>query len=433
VARDRILSVEIGRDPGLVEGPTTGGIGALQGAALTLGALLGTGVISLPALAAEAAGPASLVAWGLLIVVSVAFAASFTALGSRFPDGGGVTTYVRRAFGDRASTAVGWSFYLTIPIGAPVAAGFAAHYVADALDRGRGTALLVTAMVLVAVTLVNWFGIEASARTQLVIAGVLAVVLVVVIVLSLPHARAGNLTPFAPHGVGGIGRAAAMLVWAFVGWEIMASLSGRYHTPGRDIARAAAGALGVVTVLYVGIAFCTVAVLGSSPGRAPLSDLLVIGVGEAARPAMTVVALLLTIATINTYFAGAAEMGASLARDGSLPAYLAVRAGPGAVPRRSLAVVALTGLATTGLLAVLGRDTDATLLLTTATFALVYLAGTAAAVVLLDGWGRVAGVLAVLASAGLVAATGWRVLVPLAVGCLGVVWARRRGRVMPAT
>ncbi len=350
--------MEIGRDPDVA----VRGIGAVQGAALTLGALLGTGVISLPALAAEAAGPASLIAWGVLLLVSMAFAASFTALGSRFPDGGGVTTYVRRAFGDRASTAVGWAFYLTIPVGAPVAAGFAAHYVADALGRGRGTALVVTALILVVVTLVNWFGIEASARTQLVIAGVLALVLVVVIVLSLPHARADNLTPFAPEGVGGIGKAVAMLVWAFVGWEIMASLSGRYHSPGRDIARAAAGALAVVSVLYIGIAFCTVAVLGPAPGPAPLSDLLVIGTGEGARPAMTVVAVLLTIATINTYFAGAAEMGASLARDGSLPAFLAVRSGPGAVPRRALGLVAVTGLATTAVLGLLGRDTDATLL-----------------------------------------------------------------------
>ena len=414
--------MDTGRDPDVA----VRGIGSLQGAALTLGALLGTGVISLPALAAEAAGPASLVAWGVLLLVSVAFAASFTALGSRFPDGGGVTTYVRRAFGDRASTAVGWAFYLTIPVGAPVAAGFAAHYVADALGRGRGTALVVTALILVAVTLVNWFGIEASARTQLVIAGVLALVLVVVIVLSLPHARADNLTPFAPQGVGGIGKAVAMLVWAFVGWEIMASLSGRYHSPGRDIARAAAGALAVVSVLYVGIAFCTVAVLGPAPGPAPLSDLLVIGTGEVARPAMTVVAVLLTIATINTYFAGAAEMGASLARDGSLPAFLAVRSGPGAVPRRALGLVAVTGLATTAVLAVLGRDTDATLLVTTATFSLVYVAGTAAAVRLLRGWGRATAVVSVVASVGLVAVTGWVVLLPAAVGALGVLWVQAR-------
>ena len=420
--------MDIGRDPDVA----VRGIGSLQGAALTLGALLGTGVISLPALAAEAAGPASLVAWGVLLLVSVAFAASFTALGSRFPDGGGVTTYVRRAFGDRASTAVGWAFYLTIPVGAPVAAGFAAHYVADALGRGRGTALVVTALILVAVTLVNWFGIEASARTQLVIAGVLALVLVVVIVLSLPHARADNLTPFAPQGVGGIGKAVAMLVWAFVGWEIMASLSGRYHSPGRDIARAAAGALAVVSLLYIGIAFCTVAVLGPAPGPAPLSDLLVIGTGEVARPAMTVVAVLLTIATINTYFAGAAEMGASLARDGSLPAFLAVRSGPGAVPRRALGLVAVTGLATTALLALLGRDTDATLLVTTATFSLVYVAGTAAAVRLLRGWGRATAVVSVVASVGLVAVTGWVVLLPAAVGALGVLWVQaRRPRAAP--
>lgn len=394
--------MDIGRDPAAsvaVPQRAGGGIGALQGAALTLGALLGTGVISLPALAAEAAGPASLVAWAALLLVSVALAASFTALGSRFPDGGGVTTYVRRAFGDGASTAVGWAFFLTIPLGAPVAAGFAAHYVADALGRGRGTALLVTTLILVAVTLVNWFGIEASARTQLVIAGVLATVMVVVIVLSLPHARADNLTPFAPHGVAGVGKAAAMLVWAFVGWEIMASLSGRYHTPGRDIARAAAGALGVVTVLYVGIAFCTVAVLGPAPGRAPLSDLLATAVGEGARPVMAVVAVLLTVATINTYFAGAAEMGASLARDGSLPAFLAVRSGPGTVPRRALAVVAALGLVTTAVLAVLEQDTDTTLLFTTGTFSLVYLAGTAAAFRLLRGWGRVAAVVSVVASA----------------------------------
>ena len=258
--------MSIGRDP-VVVAPTSGGIGALQGAALTLGALLGTGVISLPALAAEAAGPASLVAWGALLLVSVAFAASFTALGARFPDGGGVTTYVRRAFGDRASTAVGWAFYLTIPVGAPTAAGFAAHYVVRRARTRAGHGAGGGRAHPAGVTAMNWFGIEASARSQLVIAAVLAVLLVLVIVLSLPHSRSANLTPFAPHGVGGVAQAAGILLWAFAGWEIMASLSGRYHTPGRDIARAAGIAIVVVSVLYVGIAFCTVAVLGPDPGR----------------------------------------------------------------------------------------------------------------------------------------------------------------------
>src|SRR3954463_12733341 len=93
------------------------------GTALSVGAVLGTGVISLPALAARAAGPASLVAWAALVLLSVPLAATFAALGARFPDGGGVSTYARRAFGPGAATLVGWCFYVTIPVGAPTAAG----------------------------------------------------------------------------------------------------------------------------------------------------------------------------------------------------------------------------------------------------------------------------------------------------------------------
>ena len=88
-----------------------------QGAALTIGAVLGTGVISLPALAVHEAGPASLLAGAALLLLSVPLATTFAALGSRYPDGGGVATYARRAFGARAATVVGWCFFFAIPIG----------------------------------------------------------------------------------------------------------------------------------------------------------------------------------------------------------------------------------------------------------------------------------------------------------------------------
>src|SRR3954469_23755207 len=91
--------------------PTEAGAGHLdvpQGAALTIGAVLGTGVISLPALASDAAGPASLLAWVGLLLLSIPLASTFAALGSRYPDGGGVSTYARQAFGAPAATVVGW-------------------------------------------------------------------------------------------------------------------------------------------------------------------------------------------------------------------------------------------------------------------------------------------------------------------------------------
>src|SRR5436190_2579174 len=109
----------------------TSGMSVGQGAALTIGAVLGTGVISLPAMAAGIAGPASILAWLALVLLSVPLATTFAALGARFPDAGGVSTYARLAFGDRAAAAIGWLFYVVVAVGAPPAAGFAGGYVAD--------------------------------------------------------------------------------------------------------------------------------------------------------------------------------------------------------------------------------------------------------------------------------------------------------------
>ena len=405
------------------------GLSVLQGTALTLAAVLGTGVISLPGLAARAAGPASLLAWVALLVVSVPLAATFAALGARHPDGGGVSTYARLAFGERASTIVGWAFFVAIPLGAPVAAGFAASYVADAVGGGRGTEVMVTAAVILVVTAMNWFGIRVSAGVQLAIAAVIATLLLLTIAVSLPRVDDAHLTPFLTHGWAGVGSAAGILVWAFAGWEILSSLSAEYAHPGRDIGRATALTLGIVTVLYLGVAFVTVGVLGSRPGRAPLADLLAGSVGGWARPVTTGIAVLLTVGAINAYFAGASRLGASLSLSGAMPAWLGADVRGGAHnPRRALVVVALGGLGTTVVGAALGARTDATLLVTTGTFALVYVVGTAAAVRLLPGgWPRVAAVVSLVASSGLVVLIGPPVLVPVVTGIVGVAWTTARG------
>src|SRR6476646_3995832 len=132
---------------------TGGSLTVAQGAALSVGAVLGTGVITLPALAAGIAGPASLVAWLALVVLSVPLAATFAAMGARFPDGGGVSTYVRRAFGSKAGAAVGWCFYFAVPVGAPPAALMAGGYVADAVGGGRAAAVATAAGIIAGVGL----------------------------------------------------------------------------------------------------------------------------------------------------------------------------------------------------------------------------------------------------------------------------------------
>ena len=85
-------------------------LGVASGAALYVGAVLGPGVLLLPALAAQAAGPASVLAWAGLLSASLAIAVTFAALGVRHPVAGGAAAYVARrvrAPGRRRSPAGG--------------------------------------------------------------------------------------------------------------------------------------------------------------------------------------------------------------------------------------------------------------------------------------------------------------------------------------
>lgn len=422
------MTARLTPDPLPVDDPVTeGGLGVTQGAALTLGAVLGTGVISLPALAAHEAGPASLVAWLSLVLLSVPLATTFAALGARYPDGGGVSTYARRAFGARVATVIGWCFYFAIPLGAPAAAGFAGAYVADSAGGGRETQLLTAGLLIVTVAVMNWYGVRVSGRVQLVIAATLAALLLVATVVSLPHATRDHLTPFAPHGWASVGTAAALLIWAFAGWEVVTSLSADYRRPAHDIGRATVIALVVMGVMYLGVAFATVAVLGEGTSKAPLSDLLALGFGEPARGATTVVAVLLSLGAMNAYFAGSARLGAALGRDGSLPAWFARGSTAGEVPRRSLVVVTGGALATLVGVAVSGVAVERTMLLVTGAFSLVYVVGTAAAIRLLPrgSWVRRGSMVAFASTLVLLGLTGRYLLPQLVFAAGALAWSMR--------
>ncbi|MFI7597796.1 APC family permease [Actinoplanes sp. NPDC049681] len=390
-----------------------------QGTALCVGAVLGTGVISMPALAAQVAGPASLLAWLALILLSAPLAWTFAALGARHPDGGGVSTYVRLAFGPRAAAAVGWCFYFAVPLGAPPAAAFAGGYVADVTGGGRTAVVGTFLFVMAVVVTMNWFGLQISGRVQLYLAAALATLLVVTVVAALPHARWSNLTPFAPHGWAGVGAAAAILVWGFAGWEAVSSLSADYRDPRRDVPRATAAAVLVVGVLYLAVAAASVLVLGPAVGDspAPLADLLAVGIGGPVRAVTAVVAVLLTIGAVNAYLAGASRLGVALARDGALPAR------PVGTPRRSLAVVTAGSIVSVAL----PISLHTAMLLVTGCFTLVYVLGTAAALKLLPpGWSRRGAGLAFVATLGLLVLNGPPALLSLVVAGGAVAYASRR-------
>ena len=419
---------------------STGSLTVPQGAALSVGAVLGTGVISLPALAADMAGPASLLAWLALVLLSVPLAATFAALGARYPDGGGVSTYARRAFGRRAAAMVGWCFYFAVPVGAPAAAMFAGHYVADVVGGGPRTALVTATAITLVVATANFLGLRVSGRLQLGLATVLILLLVVATVAALPYADLANLQPFAPQGWAAVGSAAALLVWAFAGWEAVSSLAGDYRRPERDLPKATAVTVVVVAVLYLAIAGTSILVLGSAAGTsaAPLSDLLALGIGGPVRAITAVVAVLLTIGAMNAYFAGAAKLGAALGRDGALPVWFARGSAAGEIPRRSLLVVSVLALLSLAAFGALELDLQALVLVTTGAFSLVYAVGTASALRLLPRgtWAHRAALGALLAVVGLLVLTGMYVIWALALAAAALAYdayANRTRRKVPVS
>jgi amino acid efflux transporter len=408
-----------------------GSLTMLQGSALTIGAVLGTGVISLPGLAARIAGPASFLSWVLLVIASVPLAATFGALGARFPDAGGVASYARRAFGPKAGAVVGWCFFLAVPVGAPAASMMAGHYVAAAFGGGRGTIVAVSAALIVGVAGMNAFGVRLSGRVQLVLAAVLAATILVTVAIAAPHAQPSAVGPIAPHGWPAILTAAGALVWAFAGWEAVAPLAAEYRSPHRDVPFATGIAIVVVGALYLALAATTILVLGPRAGEtvAPLSDLMALAVGEGARPATAFVALLLTIGAMNAYFAGASKLGSALGRDGALPFWLAEGSRAGEVPRRSLLVVTVLAAVTWSISALAGLDFDIWMVLATGSFAVVYVLGTAAAVKLFGaGWTRTGAIIGLVTAVGLTVSIGWAMLWSVVVSAAALTYQWLAGR-----
>ncbi|MEU8402239.1 amino acid permease [Nonomuraea sp. NPDC048892] len=351
----------------------SGRMGAWQGTALLVGAVLGPGMLVLPHLAAAAAGPASVLAWAGMLALSVPVALTFAALGTRYPGGGGVAAVVGLAFGRHASAVAGWWFYGAVPIGTVAGALVGGRYVEASLGVN---ATLAACLILLAAFAANAAGLRTSGRLQIVMVALLVTLLATAVITAVPHADSANFTPFAPYGAAGVAGAAGVLMFAFVGWEAASHLSAEFADGKKGLLRATVVTLGVIGLLYAGVAVTSVGVLGADMTGVPLTAMLETGIGPAARPVTGVVAVLLSFGAVNTYIAGAARLGAALARDKALPGWFAKGGGAGETPYRSLGLV----LALSVPVLVRGADLDLLMRATSACLAAVTSAGVAAAV-----------------------------------------------------
>jgi len=414
--------------------PAAAPLSTVRGAALYIGALLGPGLLLLPGLAAAEAGPASVLAWAGLLVLSALFALVFAALGRAFPSGSGVTGYVTAGLGDRAGRAAGWMFLAGVVTGAPVVCLIGAGYVTALTGGGQLARAGDAALLLLVVLMLAACGLRASSAAQLLLVGLLVAVVGAAVALSPRAARAANWMPFAPHGWLAVGHAAATLMLSFVGWEAVAPLTIRFADPSRQLARVIAIALAVTSLLYLGLAVATIAVLGRGAGTlVPLAALLRSAVGPAGIPAAAAVAVVLTLGTTNAYINGAAAMaGALLAprpdRAGAAGPGSPVKAGPGRPARTLLAAIAACGLVLIALYG-LGLVSPAALVMVpTALFLAVYLGCMAAATRVLRGRPRWAALPAAACVLVMLGYCGWALAGPAAVAAAHVARAAAAGR-----
>lgn len=369
-------------------------LGLLQGIALLSTSLLGTGIFVVPALAATAAGSASLWAWLILIALVLPVAFTFAQLGRHFPHAGGAPHLIGRAFGARSERLIALLFLAVLPVGLPAALNIATGFWQAVLPIGRGEALLIQFATLGLMLLLGQRPARASGLVQGLIAlAILGTVGLVWWVGDLPLAS----QPLLPQIDGSwhlIPAALGVMFWCFVGIEAFTHLGEEFKYPRRDFPLALL--LGVLLAGLVYWAF-SVAVLSfgvygnEHSDAASLPRLMHRLLGDEARWLVAAVGYLACFASMNVYVQGFARLIWSLADEGKLPSALAVRNRHG-VPARALLLVVLICALCAALAAVLQLSVDDLIRYANGNFIVVYLLSMAAGVVLLRGvWRWVAG------------------------------------------
>ncbi|WP_254431366.1 APC family permease [Agromyces sp. Marseille-P2726] len=408
-----------------------GTLGLGQGTALYVASVLGTGILVLPGVAAAAAGPASVVAVAAVLVLSIPLAGTFAALAARFPDPGGVASYVRRALGGTAARMAGYWFFFGVCVGAPVVAVLGGEYVVAVLGVDRAAVPIIGFAVFIPPFIANWFGVRVAGWVQFVLTGLLLAVVVGVVAATFPAAEASNFEPFLPHGWAGVGVAISLFVWAFAGWEVGTHIAGEFKNPRRIIPIATAIAVVIVGTGYLALQFVTVAVLGDRAGasQVPLLDLVETTAPGIGSVLVAIVAAIVTVGVVNAYLPAFGKLGAALGRDGDLPKFFAKGAADGEIPRRALALTGVLIVVYFGLMLLNELDLTAFILIHTSNMVAIYAAGMLAATLLLQRWsfGWWLAVVATVMTAGLLVLAWANLVVPLvlAAAALAVTLVRR--------
>lgn len=402
-----------------------------QGVALYMGAVLGSGILILPGLTAELAGPASILSWIVLSLISIPIAFCFARLSLKYNHYGGLSTIVEHAFWRTWSAVVGWFFFVWVSTGQSVVGLTGAGYLVQVFHLPDYTYHLLGFCFLVAALLTNLAGMKASGRISLLLSGAVLLILVATILLSFPHVEREQFTPFAPHGIQGVGAACVLIFWACFGWESMTHLVPEFRNPERDVMRSMWTSLIIIGVVYVLLSLVTVGTgtYGKEGQGAPLAKLMGDALGFNAAVSTAVIACIVCLGTLNVFLASSARLGYSMAVENKFPRWFGRVNGSG-TPVRSMWFMFWTNSLTLLASSIFHIAVDQIMMIPTTLGIFVYVISTLACVRLLweDRLGRTAAVLAAVFCLAIVPFATGHLLVPVLVAVVCVLYMKRSVR-----
>ncbi|MEU8234852.1 amino acid permease [Actinoplanes sp. NPDC048967] len=318
-------------------------VGATQLTAMGVGAIIGTGIFVVIGEGAGVAGPAVILSFVLAAVACAFSALSYAELASSIPVSGSAYTYTYATLGEIVAWIIGWDLILEYGVSvAAIAVGWGGNLNAF-LDSAFGVALpdaiakspedggifnLPAVFIVLAITALLVRGVTESARVNLVMVGVKLSVLLFFIVVALFNFGTGNFQPFAPSGVDGVTAAAAIIFFAYIGFDAVSTGSEEARNPARDLPLAIIGSLIICTIFYVLTAVGAIGI--ASPAQleatdAPLAAALDQGAGiswAASILALGAVVAITSVVLVILY--GQTRIFFAMCRDGLLPQRFAV-------------------------------------------------------------------------------------------------------------
>ncbi|TML21645.1 MAG: amino acid permease [Actinobacteria bacterium] len=264
-------------------------LGPLDLTVFGVGVIIGTGIFVLTGKAAGVqAGPAVALSFVFAGIACALAALCYAEFASTVPVAGSAYTFSYASLGELIAWIIGWDLILELALGAStVAVGWstyfadvmkAAHITIPSWAYGRGHNLAAAAIVLI-LTAVICLGIKVSSRVNMVIVAVKLAVVLFVIVAGLFYVKAANYSPFIPpagsrgaggatstpsllqdlgfapgsFGISGIFTGAALVFFAFIGFDIVATAAEETRRPQRDMPIGILGSLAICTALYVAV------------------------------------------------------------------------------------------------------------------------------------------------------------------------------------